>query len=70
MKPIAPADAELATMQVLNCTAMELFDVVQTCLQTQTVTGDDWEHARTVLSHALATLEQPLCKPPRYTRRQ
>jgi len=59
----APDSLELALLNLLNCTAMELFDLVQTCLQTNQVSADDWELARSTLSHALAALEQPAVKP-------
>ena len=48
--------AETATLNLLNVIAMELFDVVQTCINADQVTADDWEEARAALAHGSAAL--------------
>lgn len=49
-----------ATANLLRSTAEELWDISTTILATGRVCADEWEQARTALSHALGTLRLPL----------
>lgn len=53
---------DAATAQLLQGTAQDLWDISVTILVTGTCGPQDWEHARVVLSHALASLERAPAK--------